>query len=105
MTFDKTILIVVSHAPQPTRTRHNSRGEQYQEEDPDQAAVHLLHSGLPPRALPLRLDKLATLEQHHGSVGVSGDILLYEVSAGDVFYVLPRLFHCPKKEGGLREGR
>ena len=79
--------------------------EAYQKEDPDKAAVHLLDSGLPPRAFPLGFDQLATLEQHHGAVGVSGDILFYEVSAGDVFYVLPSLFHCPKEEGGLREGR
>lgn len=30
----------------------------YQEQNPDQAAVHLLHSAPPPGALPLRLDDL-----------------------------------------------
>lgn len=83
----------------------NPREGQYQEEDPDQAAVHLLNPGLPPRAFPLGLDELATLEQHHGAVGIRGDVFLDEIAAGDVFYVLPSLFHCPKEEVGLRGGR
>lgn len=91
--------------PQPTPTlASKTRGDQYQEEDADEAAVHLLNAGLPPRAFPLGLDELATLEQHHGPVGVRRDVLLNEVSARDVFYVLPSLFHCPKEEVGLREG-
>lgn len=89
----------------PTPCLQDSGGLQYQEEDPDEAAVYLLDPGLPPRAFPLGLDQLATLEQHHRAVGVGCDVLLYEVPAGGVFYVLPRLLHCPKEERGLREGR
>lgn len=108
MKFYKIILFIAFYAPpsppRPPTPAAKTREEQYQEEDSDQAAVHLFDTGLPPRAFPLRLDELATLEQHHGPVGVSRDVLLNEVAARDVFYVLPSLFHCPKEEVGLREG-
>lgn len=78
--------------------------EHYQKEDPDQAAIHLFNSRLPPRAFPLCLDQLATLEKHHGAIWIGSDIFLYEVSAGAVFYVLPCLFHYPKEKSRV-EGR
>ena len=74
-----------------------------QEEDLDEAAVHLLHAAPPPGALPLGLDELAGLEKHHGPVGVGRDVLLNEVLAGRVLYVLPCVLHWRRQGGGQEE--
>lgn len=65
----------------------------YHEEDLDEASVDLLHAAPPPRPLPLRLDDLPRLEQHHGPVGVGCYILLYEVSTRRILYVVPGALH------------
>lgn len=78
-----------------------SMGEEkrpYQEEDFDQTAVHFFHPGFPPGPLPLGFDQLAILQQHHGTVGVCTDVLLNEVPARHVLYVLPRLLNCTERE-------
>ena len=65
----------------------------YQEEDLHQASVHLLYFAPPPGALPLRLDDLARLQQDHGPVGIGRDVLLDEVTARRVLYILPCALH------------
>lgn len=66
----------------------------YQKKDLDQAAVHLLHFTLPPGPLPLCLDDLADLQEHHRPAGISSDVLLNEVSTRRILYVLPGMLYC-----------
>lgn len=94
-----------SALPRPNCSPNSSsRGKlSYQEEDFDQAAVHLLHPGFPPGPFPLGFDELPVLEQHHGPVGVGCDVLLHEIAARHVLDVLPGLFHCSEREEEERE--
>lgn len=69
----------------------------YQKEDLDQASVHLLHFALPPGSLPLCLDDLSNLEEHHRPAGIGSDVLLDEVSTRCILYVLPGTLYCENK--------
>ena len=53
---------------------------------PDEAGVHLQHPGLPPLALPLRLDRLAGGELHHRALGVLRGVVMCQYLLGISLY-------------------